>query len=77
MAGMKSSVGLSGPKILKDSGLEYCSSWHKKSHWRGQLSEAQLSQQAQLGFQNGWLGKVHCACIECGPSLLPERTAEK
>ena len=32
MAGMKSFVGLSGPKVLKSSGLEGCSAWHKESH---------------------------------------------
>ena len=34
MAGMKSFVGLSGPKVLKGSGLEGCSAWHKESHDR-------------------------------------------
>ena len=34
MAGMKSFVGLSGPKFLKGPGLEGCSAWHKESHDR-------------------------------------------
>lgn len=28
---MKSFEGLSGPKVLKDSGLECCSLWHRES----------------------------------------------
>lgn len=70
MAGMKSSAGLSGSKILKDSGLEWCSLWHKENHWWTLQSAAQSSQQAWSGFQNKCLGKVVCGSVGLGPAWL-------
>lgn len=55
MAGMKSSVGLSGSKVLKDSDLEWCSLWPKKiTDERYSLQPSPVSRLGQASRINAW-----------------------
>ena len=61
MAGMKSFVGLSGPKVLKGSGLDGCSAWHKESHDRCYCQQSGAV--SRLGQGAKWRPRESALCF--------------